>query len=80
MGVGIRKKVDEDFFVQEDGIIISGGSESIGQRLARFSIAPRGTLSDIGDLASDTRLEVREKRDDASRNKNGQEQDCLLGK
>lgn len=29
MGVGIRKKPDENFFVQEDGIIISSGPESI---------------------------------------------------
>jgi len=29
MGVGIRKKPDEDLFVQEDGVIISGGPESI---------------------------------------------------
>jgi hypothetical protein len=28
-GVGIRKKPDEDFFVREDGVIISGGPESI---------------------------------------------------
>ncbi len=29
MGVGILKKSEENFFVQEDGLIISGGPESI---------------------------------------------------
>ena len=29
MGVGIRKKPDEDYFVLEDGVIISSGPESI---------------------------------------------------